>query len=380
MGALDELTDEAASAIKLASCGLPVFPCDRDKKPLCAHGFKDASTDADQVRVWWEQYPYALPGVPTGKTTEIFVLDVDVKGGKDGHATLAQLGYEIPPTRSHKTQTGGGRHYLFHMPGDTEIRSSAGKIGPGVDTRADGGYIVWWPAIGLPVDNAQILLPIPQWLLDATAPPPPVPDVSVCDLQKRDRRETEDFIGNLLSSSVGMQTFFPDLIPTEEGQRHRKLFELARWLKSINPDMSREEQRQYVQEWHRHALPFIGTKDFAASWAEFLNGWPKVNYPLGKTLELRMEGIDFEAPLPDSILMLGYGKAANRLIRICKALQRHEGEKPFFISARKAGELIQTDPTDTSRIMKALVADGVLELVSKGAGKVASRYRYIWPE
>lgn len=380
MGALDELTDQAAAAIKLASLGLPVFPCDSDKKPLCAHGFKDATTDADQVRGWWDQYPYALPGVPTGKTTEIFVLDVDVKGGKDGYATLAQLGYEIPPTRSHKTQTGGGRHYLFHMPADAEIRSSAGKIGPGVDTRADGGYIVWWPAIGLPVDNAKELLPIPQWLLDATAPPPPISGVSESDLQKRHRRGTEDFIRDLQCSSVGMQPFPPTLLPTEEGQRHRRLFDLARWLQGINPDMSREEQRRYVQEWHRQALPFIGTKDFAASWAEFLNGWPKVEFPLGKTLEMIMEEIDFDAPLPESLLLLGYGKAANRLLRICKALQEHEGDNPFFIGARKAGELIQTDPTDTSRIMKAFVADGVLELVSKGAGNRASRYRYIWPE
>lgn len=380
MDGLDELTDQAASAIRLASLGLPVFPCDSDKKPLCAHGFKDATTDADQVRLWWEQYPYALPGVPTGKTTEIFALDVDVKGGKDGYATLAQLGYEIPPTRSHTTQSGGGRHYLFRMPEDAEIRCTTGKIGPGVDTRADGGYIVWWPAIGLPVDNAQELLPIPQWLLDATAPPPPVPDGVESHLQKRYRRGTEDFIGDLQSSSVGMEPIPESTLPKRVGERHAKLFELARWLKSIKPDATQEELRPYVKEWHTQALPFIGTKDFAASWAEFLSGWPRVKWAKDGTMNAIMNEIDFTAQMPESVVMLGYGDAAHRLIRICKALQDNWGDEPFMLSARKAGEYGKVHYTDASKILRALVIDRVLELVSKGAGDRASRYRYIWPE
>jgi hypothetical protein len=34
--------------------------------------------------------------------------------------------------------------------------------------------------------------------------------------------------------------------------------------------------------------------------------------------------------------------------------------------------------TDASKMLAALVRDGVLQLVSKGAGKVASRYRFRW--
>jgi putative DNA primase/helicase len=36
-----------------------------------------------------------------------------------------------------------------------------------VDTRADGGYIIWWPAEGLPVSNADTIADVPQWILDA---------------------------------------------------------------------------------------------------------------------------------------------------------------------------------------------------------------------
>jgi TPP-dependent trihydroxycyclohexane-1,2-dione (THcHDO) dehydratase len=60
------------------------------------------------------------------------------------------------------------------------------------------------------------------------------------------------------------------------------------------------------------------------------------------------------------------------------ALQKHEGDKPFFISARVAGDLAGVHYTDASKMLAAFVTDGVLELVKKGAGKVASRYRFIW--
>lgn len=55
----------------------------------------------------------------------------------------------------------------------------------------------------------------------------------------------------------------------------------------------------------------------------------------------------------------------------CKAMR----DAPFFISARQAGEVLGVHFTDASKMLSALVADGGLTLVSKGAGKVASRYR-----
>lgn len=377
MDALDELTDQAASAIKMASLGLPVFPCDSTKKPLCAHGFKDATTDADQVRGWWEQYPYALPAVPTGKTTGIFVLDVDVKAGKDGYATLAQLGHEIPPTRAHTTQTGGGRHYLFQMPEDTERRCTTGKIGAGLDTRADGGYIVWWPAIGLPVDNAQDLLPVPQWLLDATASP--VSGGDRAHLQKTQKTQMTQQSSSVSSdSSVGEA--ITRHLPEGIGERNRRLFDLARHIKGLMPDATKADLRGIVAEWHRLALPNIGTAGFAESWGDFQRGWDAVHTPYGSVLDRILGEIDMTEKAPESLVSLGYDDKALLLCRICKQLQANAGEGPFFISVRQAGELIGLHFTDAGKVLYALVADDVLELVKKGAGKAASRYRYIWPE
>jgi hypothetical protein len=43
--------------LRLAQKGNAVFPCDNDKRPFTAHGFKDASTDPDLIRRWWTRWP-----------------------------------------------------------------------------------------------------------------------------------------------------------------------------------------------------------------------------------------------------------------------------------------------------------------------------------
>src|SRR5262245_2554003 len=68
------------AALGYAARGLPVFPCKRaDKSPLTRHGFNDASTDPEQIREWWTQWPNAMIGMPTGAVSGIDVLDLDVK-------------------------------------------------------------------------------------------------------------------------------------------------------------------------------------------------------------------------------------------------------------------------------------------------------------
>lgn len=191
------------------------------------------------------------------------------------------------------------------------------------------------------------------------------------DLQKN----TEDDRSNLLLSSVGIPS---TTLPAQEGQRNRCLFELARWVKGNHPHATREELRAIVQEWHRLAISVIGTKDFSVTWTDFTRGLEKVRQPHGSTMKNIISKIDHTTPLPHGIEALGYGDTGQHLVRLCKALQSHEGDAPFFISARQAGEVLGVHFTDASKMLSALVADGVLTLVSKGAGKVASRYRYTW--
>ena len=149
-----------AEALKLARQGIPVFPCGADKRPLTPHGFKDATCcDSEIIHTWWTAWPDALIGVPTGE--RFTVLDVDCAK----HVEAAQWygKANLPLTRTHITRS-GGRHLLF-TPGPP-LTNSVSKLCKGVDVRAAGGYIIWWPACGLEVLHADALAEMPNWLIE----------------------------------------------------------------------------------------------------------------------------------------------------------------------------------------------------------------------
>lgn len=156
------------AALRLARRGIPVFPCGSNKRPLTKSGYKDATTDEAQLRRWWTRYPNALVGVPTGSTTQIAVVDVDPDGMD---FILGEYGALLETGRRHNTRR--GFHYLFRLPDGVVIRSSVGKIAKGVDVRAEGGYIIWWPAAGLKSSGPELdQLPLlPDSLLSLLATP-----------------------------------------------------------------------------------------------------------------------------------------------------------------------------------------------------------------
>lgn len=154
-------------AVLLAMQGIPVFPVGANKAPASPHGFRDATNDVESVKRLWSQHPAPLVGVATGEASGFDALDVDPRHG--GHVWLAENRERLPPTRVHQTR-GGGWHYLFqHHAG---LRNSAGRIADGVDVRASGGCVIWWPAAGFPVLNATLPAPWPDWLLALALPPP----------------------------------------------------------------------------------------------------------------------------------------------------------------------------------------------------------------
>ena len=156
---------------ELAERGVPVFPVKlgqpdangkRPKTPLTDRGHLDASADPDAVEAWWQRYPTAVPGVPTGPPSGLMVLDVD----PDGATWYAENAPDLAAGRIHKTERG---HHLVYMHREG-IRNSAGKLAPGVDIRADGGWIVWWPAMGLKaVGEIEEATPVPDWVVERFA-------------------------------------------------------------------------------------------------------------------------------------------------------------------------------------------------------------------
>jgi hypothetical protein len=158
-------------ALALVAAGIPVFPCGPHKRPLTAHGFHDATADAGQVRTWWTANTGALVGVPTGHTSGILVVDVD----PEGLPWLTANRGRLSTPREHHTRRGaeGGRHVLYRMPAGQHIPSRTDHPAEGVDVRGNGGYMIWWPAHGLPAEGCDLsALPAPpEWLAEALARP-----------------------------------------------------------------------------------------------------------------------------------------------------------------------------------------------------------------
>ncbi|MDP8948686.1 MAG: bifunctional DNA primase/polymerase [Actinomycetota bacterium] len=135
------------AALAYARRGIPVFPCEPGgKTPLTYSGFWDATTDARRIKAWWGRWSYANVGVPTGERSGLLVLDVDPRdGGPESLAALERINGPLPETAKARTG-GGGVHVFFRYPAGEAVRNSAGRLGPGLDVRGEGGYVVVPPS------------------------------------------------------------------------------------------------------------------------------------------------------------------------------------------------------------------------------------------
>jgi RecA-family ATPase len=140
-----------------------MFPCGADKRPLIKDWQALATRDPKQIELWSQLFRERLThwGVPTGRVNNLYVLDVDVKGA-NGFETLKTLA--LPLTMTQNTPS-GGRHYFFKYPNDGKEYGNKVKFLPGLDTRGNGGYVVFYGSDQTPVADA------PDWLTNATVKP-----------------------------------------------------------------------------------------------------------------------------------------------------------------------------------------------------------------
>jgi hypothetical protein len=139
--------DKRRAALAYARRGRPIFPCkEGGKEPLTRHGFKDATTDEEQIRQWWKKYPDANIASPTGEVSDTLAVDHDLY--KPEAINLKELETKLGPASRTGVaiETGsGGRQYLFRFPKGSNIRNTTGLLS-GVDIRGEGGYILLPPS------------------------------------------------------------------------------------------------------------------------------------------------------------------------------------------------------------------------------------------
>jgi hypothetical protein len=161
-------------ALKYASNGLPVFPCNHDKSPRTDHGFHDATADSFLIRRWWERKPESLIGLRTGRESGLFVVDVD--DGLAGENSLKALEREnFPLPKTYTVSTPGnpekgkrpGQHLYFRYPDGVErIKSTAGVLAEHLDVRGDDGYVIAPPSGGYEVLHNDQMAEAPSWLVE----------------------------------------------------------------------------------------------------------------------------------------------------------------------------------------------------------------------
>jgi len=129
------------AALEYAKNGYSVFPCKPDKKPR-GKWMSEATTDPKIIREWWGKHPDSMIDLPTGEANDLYVVDLDVDkitGEKLGEATIESLCIDLREAPSSYTPS-AGRHYFFKHQG--RLKNTAKKIGAGVDTRGEGGYVI----------------------------------------------------------------------------------------------------------------------------------------------------------------------------------------------------------------------------------------------
>ena len=175
--------DMKAWALGYARAGLPVFPVQTPvgqacscgnpscrnigKHPRTENGWKDATTDAEQIITWWTKWPTANIGMPTGKMSGLIVVDCDPRnGGPTDRYDLRERYGDYGETA--EAQTGGGGLHVFF-----KFDDAVGKpeIGPGIDVQSDGVYVVMAPSLHRSgrryewdgIDSAKALLAVSEF-------------------------------------------------------------------------------------------------------------------------------------------------------------------------------------------------------------------------
>jgi hypothetical protein len=177
-------TSRLTVALDYAAQGWAVFPCQPGaKEPATRRGFHDATTNPATIRRWWLAQPEYNIGIATGLISRVWVFDID---GADGAARLFDIeSRQGPPPPTLCSTTSNGCHLWFRAVSD--LRSSTGhhnRLGPGLDVRADGGYVVAPPSVHPdgPIyrwSNSLPPAPAPDWLIQlARAKPPPALPIS----------------------------------------------------------------------------------------------------------------------------------------------------------------------------------------------------------
>lgn len=168
--------DRLTRALQLARDGVAVYPlASNSKVPLKGtQGYKDATTDAETIKGWFEHVPRANLGIRLDQA-KLIVVDVDRHGDVDGTKALRKLnqqGKSLPSDTYIEQTPNDGLHYFFKLPVKLDMKRRTGLY-PGIDVLAD--FVLVAPSVinesaYKVVEPTNQIATAPQWLLDDLLP------------------------------------------------------------------------------------------------------------------------------------------------------------------------------------------------------------------
>lgn len=235
--------NKLSSALALAKRGFRVFPLGPNSKvpaeKVSINFPVIATTDPEKIKTWWGQCADFNIGI---STNGLLAVDVDVKSkdknGLDTIERLLKVGKVLPPTTTQTTTT-GGMHFIYATP--QGVSNSASKLGPGLDIRGDGGYLV---AAGSTVNgktyqiDSRSLNTAPQWLVES------------CGLAREEKPQAHlkiEGVNEERAKERGSK-YLSELLPITEGSRNQDAYRVAAILK----DFGLEKQDTFLlmmDEW-----------------------------------------------------------------------------------------------------------------------------------
>lgn len=172
-----QAANPACAAFACAVLGFEVFPLIAGTKRPAIKGWQQAATASiEQVQYWFTgEFRDCPVGIATGPGSDLFVLDIDVKQGTDGFASLAKLCAVHGTNARAFTQTltvatpSGGAHLYFRWA--EGVHSSSREIGDGLDVRGLGGLVHapgWGGYAVVPRGGVRKveIAEAPPWLID----------------------------------------------------------------------------------------------------------------------------------------------------------------------------------------------------------------------
>jgi hypothetical protein len=109
-------------------------------------------------------------------------------------------------------------------------------VAPNVDTRASGGYCIWWPAQGFEVINPGALADVPDWILAAM----PTPDLNRTSYAVSPAAAAPTPIDAYLAHHASPEAAFSGILKKMAGARVGERQSLAFWCANRTCEMMRD--------------------------------------------------------------------------------------------------------------------------------------------